>query len=967
MAQFIYKMLDIEENQATRVFLLLGMGFFMGIFLATLDVGATALFLDSLESVEVEEQLPLAILMSGISGVVLTSIYNFFQSRISFSVLSFFTIIFIAASILGIEWGLNNYEDIKMVYFVAFVAAVPINYLTLLIFWGSFGRIFTLRESKKIIGSIDTGQLIASIIALFSIPVFLSLNNTTTSDLLFASLIAVAGVLVMNLIIIMKGYLKRPAGTRKPGRMNYVKILRSKYVLLMSSFVIISTIAVTFVDYSFLNATEKEFNENHLPTFLSLFEATVVIFSFLFQTFVTDRIIATYGLKVALIINPILITIFTVIASGVGYIFGVEKVANEFFIFFFIIIAMSKLFIASLKDALDGPAFKLYFLPVDTHVRFDVQTKVEGVVAAFSGLIAGLLIIGINNLKNVDVLYITLFTLPFLLMWYYITTKMHQNYKSTLQETLVKNRTIQDEELNKEEFAVNQVLENEINSGKTNRIIYSMKLMEKLEPALFESSLLGFINHPDENVKSYVLQKIKDLHLEYDKNNETHQLALDALGVSQSTELLSVTQLQLEKLGKSIDIEDRISAARMLRNMVDNKNIFLLLELLRDMNERVRIEAIITARKVKRPETWSVLIDLVDSPTYGHASSSALIEAGEPALHALEMAFHKSGQRDSVMLKIIQIIGRIGGDESVKLLWQKIDYPDKRISSQVLIWLRYFNYQATSIRERNTLTELLDDDIAKTIWNLSALTEIPENETHKYILSALEEEVRNNYDHIFMLLSILYDQKSIQLVRENIESGSSEGITFAIELMDIFVENDVKPKLFPLFDDIDTIDKLRLLQIFFPREEYTAKETMNFILNRNFEQANRWTKGCALHAMAFLDDFHVTKAMVSQLFNPDYMLQETAAWVIYHKEPELFEKVAKRLDDETRRFLEDSISKNQLLEGLDDGFFLQIEMAMFMKTIPVLSNIAGVLLCDLTDHMDTIILEEGKEYLFAKE
>ncbi|MDH5400635.1 MAG: HEAT repeat domain-containing protein, partial [Cyclobacteriaceae bacterium] len=444
-----------------------------------------------------------------------------------------------------------------------------------------------------------------------------------------------------------------------------------------------------------------------------------------------------------------------------------------------------------------------------------------------------------------------------------------------------------------------------------------------------------------------------------------HQLALKAAGEADDFDAISLPADKLEKMGKSLQKEDRLVAARVLRTMMDDKTIFLLLELLRDIDNEVRLEAIITARKVKRPETWSVLIEMLDSPNFGHAANSALIVAGEDALHTLEMAFHKSGQRDKIMLKIISIIGRIGGEKSLELLWKKIDYPDKRISSQVLVWLRYFNYQARTERERQTLFELLDDDIAKAIWNMSALVELPDQEHFKLLKESLEEEVGANYAHIFMLLSILYDPNSIQLVRENIESGSSEGITFAIELMDIFVDKEVKPKLFPLFDDIETIDKLRQLQVFFPREEYTANEVLNFILNRNFDQANRWTKACALHALAFMDDFKVTKAMVAQLFNPDYLLQETAAWVIYHKEKTIFEKVAIRLPEEDRKFLENSISRNQLIEGLDDGAFLRIEMAMFMKEVPLLSAIRGALLCDIADHMQVIQLAANEEYILS--
>ena len=77
----------------------------------------------------------------------------------------------------------------------------------------------------------------------------------------------------------------------------------------------------------------------------------------MFQTFVTDKIIAIYGLKISLLVNPLLIALFTAIAIPVGYAFGYTE-NDETIIYFFIMIAMSKLFIASLKDAFRWAGFQ---------------------------------------------------------------------------------------------------------------------------------------------------------------------------------------------------------------------------------------------------------------------------------------------------------------------------------------------------------------------------------------------------------------------------------------------------------------------------------------------------------------------------------------------------------------------------------------------------------------------------------
>ena len=64
--------------------------------------------------------------------------------------------------------------------------------------------------------------------------------------------------------------------------MSIRKIFSSKYTRLMTGFVLISLICVTFIDYSFLNIINVQWEtEAEKASFLANFEATVVIFSFL--------------------------------------------------------------------------------------------------------------------------------------------------------------------------------------------------------------------------------------------------------------------------------------------------------------------------------------------------------------------------------------------------------------------------------------------------------------------------------------------------------------------------------------------------------------------------------------------------------------------------------------------------------------------------------------------------------------
>ena len=952
--------LGVKKQESGRVGLLLVISFFMGIFIATYSVASQSLFLENIGT----EQLPIALLLSGAFGLVATILYNFLQNRIPFPILAAISVTVISATTAFIEFGGDLLSDPEQIYYIGFTSFIPFSFIILLVFWGSFARLFNLREAKRVVGTVDLGAMLASFLAFFIIPLVLDLEWFSDEMLYTVSLMSIAAFLVLFVFLSIR-FLNRTRSFAQEKimykKVQFMDFFQNRYLRYMSLFVIVSMIAMNFVDFTFLTATSN-YNEGaeqeSIAKFLSYFEMTIVIFAFLFDQLAQDRIIKEYGMRVSLLINPLLIGLFTVCAIVIGSIFEYTEEAT-WFTLFFIIIAVSKLFLRSLKDTIDETCFKLYLLPIEANIRIDVQTKITGTVTAFASLIAGGLIYAITNLETFGLLAVTFFTIPFLIAWIVVTNKMHHSYKDTLQDTLARGKTNTRTRAQKE-YSIRTLLEKEAGDTTEEKAIYALMLMEKLEPALFENAIIGLSGSESKKIKMFADKKIQALGIQADpQRNEIRSLAENAVGVSEESDLLSISPEKLIKLSKSGKQSDRILAAKLLRQLISSKTIFVLLELLRDVDPKVRTEALYTARKVNRPETWPVLIELLASPTYSHHAASALTEKGEQVLNTLESAFHKSGQSDTVMLRIVQIMGRIGSKHALQLLWKKADYPDKRIVKQILFSLRYINYKATG-KEIREVNNLIETEMSKTIWNLAALDELPEEPRFQILREALKEEVSDNYDQLFMLLSILHDPRSIQLVRENLESGDPDNIAFAMELLDLFIDPEMKPKLLPLLDESPTETKLRLLQIYFPRENYNPIQVINYILNRDYNFSNRWTKVCAVHAAAYVDEFRVSRGLAAQMFNSDKLLQETAAWVIYNKDKQLYARIADRLPDRDKKFLDSAIENNQLLDGLNDGFFLYMEMVLFIKQSPSFRNISGIVICDLADKIVPLDFHPGE-------
>ena len=84
--------LNVRPEERYQVLLMLGAGFFMGIFMATYSVVSESLFLNKLG-----DQLNRAFLLSGAFGIVATISFSFAQNRIKFSNLTTVTILLVVA------------------------------------------------------------------------------------------------------------------------------------------------------------------------------------------------------------------------------------------------------------------------------------------------------------------------------------------------------------------------------------------------------------------------------------------------------------------------------------------------------------------------------------------------------------------------------------------------------------------------------------------------------------------------------------------------------------------------------------------------------------------------------------------------------------------------------------------------------------------------------------------------------
>ncbi len=959
--------------------LLLGKGFFMGILLATYQIGAETLFLNILG----DEWIAPAFFAAGAAGIFSTALFVYLQRKINYSTLILTTTFLILVFIGGIRaafefigYDENIKGEFQLLPFVLFVMIGPITTIILVGFWGIFGRIFDLRQSKRIIGGIDTGQLMATMIAFFSIPILTTYVIDETYDLLFVSSMAALGVFIFTLYLTLQFNLNKSTKVLKGEevqKVTFSTLMKDKYLRLLSVFLVFSMGAAKFVDITFLSATETMYpDEEDLSNFLSFFSGTVILLSFVIQSFINDYIIGKFGLKVALMTMPLILILFTVGAIFVGHIFGYETKTDDF-ILFFVLTGTGKLFTAALKDALENPAFKLFFLPLDIKIRFDVQTRIEGVVNEIAVFAAGAAQLALGLLVFFKLIHYSYFIVALAAMVVYLSSKLFEEYKKTLKSTLEKQKANLKGEGRRNENSLVHVLKQEIKSKDEDQIINALRIFEKVEPIEFEFTLLDLINVRQPNIRKYAYQKLGDrlcwealdiivADMKTEGNENVLKIAKETYKKLKEAESFKLTDVSIKELVRSTAADDRVKGARLLVKASEDRHIAYILELLRDINPRVRSAAMVTAGKVKRPELWPVLIENLHLSTYGNSAMSAIKASGDNTFHALDSSFYKTGQHHLTMLRIIQVLGRIGGRGATELLWKKIDFPDKKIISELLLSLSYIGFVARDFQTAR-IKLALETEIGDIAWNIKSALEVPKDHKMDLLINeALVEEDVKNYDNVFVLLSMLYDPQSVTLAKNNILNGTTESITFAVEMMDIFLEEELKDKVIPVMDELKVPERLAKLQANYPPEYFDSYEDLLLqIINRDFNRINRYTKALAMYRFSELST-HVTADLIANLFNPDPLLLQTAALSIYRIDEEAYYNHTKRLKPSTKKELDRAILPPVF--RTEDEFYHQklllIERVLKLKEIELFKNIPGELITYMAEVLEEVRIRLGE-------
>jgi HEAT repeat protein len=428
------------------------------------------------------------------------------------------------------------------------------------------------------------------------------------------------------------------------------------------------------------------------------------------------------------------------------------------------------------------------------------------------------------------------------------------------------------------------VIERTVRKGDPAHVLFALQLMERGNPDRVGPLVMGVLDHESPQVRAYALNVLRRVgppgaldavraRLQTEPEPRVRGAALrclaDLAGAGAQEELVSHLEhpapevrqgavVGLVWLGadfarkyvyersRSRSSERRTWAARVIAEAGYEGFERPLRRLLRDPDPDVRRTALATAGVLGEHELWPALMRGLRQRALCGPSANAFVTIGAEAVPFLERSFTDDVPPD-LGVRLVRVLGRIQGEAATKLLARRLAFPVETVRHEVLDALRQCGYVAQGA-EATRVREQIEREAGSAALTLAWLRDLDEDASLDLLRGALEAEVARSRERVFLLLSFVYDAQAILRAREHRADPSREKRAYALEVLDVTLETDLRRRVLPLLDDAP--DKSARLAEWFPHPPVPSSRRLVEILERDPEWATPWTQACAMHVAA---------------------------------------------------------------------------------------------------------------------
>ncbi len=862
----------VEPAEQRGAALMLAHSAFMGFGTVFFETAAAALFLGQFGASALPSVYLAAAALSAATGWG----YSRLQNRLSFPALMTGTLVSLLVVVTALR-GALFFTQAAGLFFFAMVFYRVLSILTDLEYWAVAGRLYDLRQAKRLFGFVGTGEVVARIIGSFSVPFLLTLGGVPNLLILSAFALMLC-VIVLRRILPMIPTDEGPKQTtaQREARSSIGSLVQDPYLRFVLIVAFCGILGKYLVDFAFLQQVKSRFEDaKEVASFFALFSGVSQCASLFTRVFLSGRVLAAFGVHRGLLILPgahVVCTTLLLIAGGLAL--GPDPV--------FWLVVLNQGIYKTLKHPIDNPSLKTLYQPIPKDRRLSLAIAVDAILNPVGIALSSALMVLFTTVFQSDPVRFGWALLACFLFWLWSARQAAVEYVRALVVAL--RGRIEDVEFAFDDESAIESLRTTLKEGSEEDALVALQILGDHAPAALSPMLSDLAAHPSKAVRRAALERIEahkpaDIagklreRLERDPEDALRAQALRALaaveGAASHAELalystspiLALREAALlgllrlphpdgtagvHEMALSKDAAHRAAAARLIRLAGGPAESPILKTLIEDPEVAVSRLAIFAAGQLKDPDLVPLLIQRVTKRGVLGASRAALALAGDAALPQMIEAF-ESTERSDVRRGLVSAVSRSRSEGAIRFLISKLDIEDIAVRQEVVRALAHGRFAAVTSEDRERIEELARNEARRALGTLFQVRDLEGAAGTETLRRALSGSHRNTRERILLLLGMTRDPKALLAVRTHIDAPHKDRRAYAEEILDVVLSREERALFMPAITgvvghlDSDLVRDLGLTRV-------TAAERVKALFLDPSPSLESWIRAAALEA-----------------------------------------------------------------------------------------------------------------------
>ena len=815
----------VEPGEQRGAAWMLAHSAFMGFATVFFETAASALFLGKSGASALPSVYLAAAALSAVTGYA----YSKLQNRLSFENLMTVTMVGLLVVVTSLR-GVLAVSQAAGLFFFAMVFYRVLSILTDLEYWAVAGRLYDLRQAKRLFGFIGTGEVIARIIGSFSVPLLLRLGGVP--NLLVLSAVGLIGCVVALrkvLPMIPEDDAPRHSAKEKADRSSMGSLVQDPYLRFVLIVAFCGILGKYLVDFAFLQQVKSRFADaKEVASFFALFSGISQCASLFTRVFLSGRILSALGVHRGLLILPgahVICTTLLLVAGGLAW--GSNAV--------FWLVVFNQGIYKSLKHPIDNPSLKTLYQPIPKDRRLSLTIAVEAILNPFGIALSSALMVLFTSVFHSDPVRFGWALLACFLFWLFSARAAATEYVKALVVAL--RGRIEDVAFAFDDPGAVDSLRQTLKTGSEEDALVALQILGDHAPEALSPMLADLASHPSRRVRQAALERI-EVHrpdaisdtlrqrLANEPEDALRALALRALSavdgpasrnelagfaanpspVLREAALLGLLRMNLpegmegvHRLAAAKDPGDRAVAARLLRIEVRDEGVGILRKLIQDDDLLVSRLVLLAAGQARHKELLPLLLQRVNKRGVLGVARTAVALAGDVALPGLAHAFETT-ERSDVRRGLIAAASRIRSEASREFLLSKLDIGDIAVRQETVRALANNRFGASTNEVRDRIEDMARKEARRALETLNMVRDLESADGTDVLCRALLGSHRNTRERILMLMGFTRDPKALLAVRTHIDGIHKDRRAYAREILDVVLSREERALFMPAIE-----------------------------------------------------------------------------------------------------------------------------------------------------------------------